>query len=536
MAGEHILCLDVTCQPAHALIVEIEDSRLRLIEKAAIVLNPSSLPENLLKQELSNEGAVYQPPSNTVSQELQNTSDTAPGEQAPVPETNGNSPTVTPLNQMLTSTWSSTILLVPPLEHLSLNLDLPFGDAKNISKILDLEIQDRVAIDTSDFLIEHSTIGPTKGGEYDVHVNLVPKTYLKNLLTLCHNLKVEPVVITTPGGILDALAYLANTRLPRDCALLFETDSYVYLVARIAGIARSDRVIIKDRSSQLDKLATEVRVTLSALQARYQCNFEKIYILEGAHQQAWEEKVDIPIERIKAGEFVSLSNGSQNDLSGSHLDGSHFDSSPFDSSHCAAALVTVFAQEEDAPKPLTNFRTKEFAYSPKMKELLRASRVLLPYVSAVVGMVIIFTLVRYILGHHRISTLEAAMHARIHQAMPTLRLEEGKEVSQVNAEKFRVEQDLTELGTPSKHSPLEILLQVSNDFPTAPNINFSVLNIRGNKITIEGSAPDYTAVERIQKAFEKRKSFYCRVERNRSPSYSAGTGSRSFAFEMFLCE
>jgi hypothetical protein len=66
-------------------------------------------------------------------------------------------------------------------------------------------------------------------------------------------------------------------------------------------------------------------------------------------------------------------------------------------------------------------------------------------------------------------------------------------------------------------------------------ITVNAIKVKGNRITLETSAPDYAAAEALKSALEKKGSRYCRVKMD--PLASAGmAGRRGFRYEVFSCE
>ncbi len=73
----------------------------------------------------------------------------------------------------------------------------------------------------------------------------------------------------------------------------------------------------------------------------------------------------------------------------------------------------VFVRDLNAPPVLTNFRAREFAYSPQVKELYRGLRALLPYALILIGVALLVLTTNNSVRERRISVLENTIRKEI---------------------------------------------------------------------------------------------------------------------------
>src|SRR5690606_33273781 len=126
-----ILSIDVTDHPARAVAVKVEGRKVEILEERSAPLEGLFSPSQLLQlgdsSILNGNGQGADPQSS--SGPLNTNTDAAP------------SLAINTFQELISSVqtpWTSAILIIPPYESHSLNVELPFGDPKNIDKILDL--------------------------------------------------------------------------------------------------------------------------------------------------------------------------------------------------------------------------------------------------------------------------------------------------------------------------------------------------------------------------------------------------------------
>ena len=156
------------------------------------------------------------------------------------------------------------------------------------------------------------------------------------------------------------------------------------------------------------------------------------------------------------------------------------------------------------------------------------------YAAAVLGLLIFSSGLIYGLRAHQIHSLRGAIRDQIQAVIPELQLEEGREVIQLAKENRKLDEELKALGSRSAFSPVDVLISLSNEIPRGSGIEITRVRVRGAKMTMEGVAPSYKAVEAATRALTRLDEIYCRVD-SKQTSTTRG-GSRGFTFEIDLCE
>ena len=128
------------------------------------------------------------------------------------------------------------------------------------------------------------------------------------------------------------------------------------------------------------------------------------------------------------------------------------------------------------------------------------------------------------------------MAAQIKASMPNIDIPEWLEVEALRGQLNKLQDQLKDLGSLSRFSPLDTLVQITKDFPTVPDVAVRSINIKNSRVKLEGTAPDYAAVENIEKKFKAKKELYSRVKSDVSSTMNAGSNGRTFTLEIILAD
>lgn len=553
---QYILSVDATVDPAQAVIVKVDGRSVEVIESRPIDLMGELAPESAPANEAAqpSEPAVQEGSGQEDRPGLQNVPKAArtiattrdqlgelpdePSEGSPSMERrSGGLLSAGPVNlhEVLSTPWTNAVLIIPPEDYLSLNLELPFSDQRNIGKILDLEVQDVVPFDVSEFLLQHTSIAPLAPGSFDVHVSIIPKTYIRRLLKACRSFGFEPLIISTPSSIAAALYYIAPDYFVKNSAIIVAQDPLYYVTSCFEGRIRSERVIRRSQpvpglaggsgprggdseENARQALLLELKMTVAATERRYRGQIECVYLVEntplGWNPAALRQALGRNVQTVNLAELGR----------------------EIQPATAMAGLGAVFAQDVDPPMILTNFRTREFSYLPPLKEVMAGLRLLLPLILSALMLLAVTMITVFYMRERHIGKLRSAMFEQIKAAMPDAEIDESTALQQLQRQNAALDEQLKDLGSPSSLSPLDVLLEISKDFPISSDTFLNQVGIRGNNVKLDGTAPDYAAVDRVEKALNKRKkSVYCRIKKD-SGGLGAVAGSRSFSFEIWLCE
>jgi hypothetical protein len=416
--------------------------------------------------------------------------------------------------------WTNAVVVLPPSEYLSLNLDLPFFTGKNVSKILDLEIQDKVPFSTDEFTLHPNAVGQLASKEQDFHVGLLPRVIIKRVLSTLRGGKVEPLVLTTPSAALSALTSLPQFQESASALFVLPTAQYLAVACKINGTIRADRIIARrTTAAQPTELELssihELRLTILAWQDRYKLELPEVILLsETIDSKNVQLALGCPVRCIRPSTLAPSA----------------------DAASLLGAWSALFGRDEHPPTALSNFRTREFAYSPQLAELAAGLSTLLPFFVATIGLLLITLSATYLLREHRISRLEDGIQSQVQQAIPTLMSPAGRELDALEGENRKLEQQLQSLGSLSALNPLDYFAEIAEDLPLATGITVTRVKIEGTKLKVEGTAPGYAELEKAERMLKRKKNVYCKIRKEAAGATPGRPNARGYTLDISLCE
>ena len=431
------------------------------------------------------------------------------------------------------SGWTAVSVIIPPHDHLALNLNLPFGDARNLDRIVDLEVQDVVPFELDDFLVQYAPLGPMSHGSaaldikeqattsFDVHVGLMPRVFVKNILYLCKAAGIEPNIMTVPSSALGSVYHLGRDFFSSNSAVVFNRGDEFSMAVFINGEVRVERVLYaskliaaahQEAEHPLKAVFTALKLMLAATERRYGTRVENVYLLgrevKGANLQ---QLFGRPIQGIQMRDFIK-SEGSLGGLS---------------------PLGAPFAADDSTLTPLSNFRSREFSFTPKIGEFLRAFIGTTKYLQIAVGAVAIGVLCTYLVRAYTISAIESSLTKQIATVIPGF----TAPPSEIRSALMKAESNLTEelgvLASPAKVSPLDALLEILKLLPQSESITINSIKITNTKAQITGNAPQLSAIETVGKALKANSGVFSKV--TATPGTSA-QGKFNFTVELILTQ
>jgi hypothetical protein len=551
-----ILSIDLSAQPCDLSLSAVEGSKLEVIEASTVTLPLLAEREALCKQDLvpileaiEKRSAKLNRKRGTAVDEG-SAEDLDSGEQdtrlesEPSEENEGSiesdpmyalaKDSVEVLRRTVATfpEWSAISVIIPPHDHLALNLNLPFGDARNLDRIVDLEVQDVVPFELEDFLVQYSSLGPiTQGGaaidlkaeptmQYDVHVGLMPRLFVRNILYLCKAAGLEPNIMTVPSSALGSVYHLGRDFFTTNSAVVFNRGDEFSMAVFINGEVRVERVLYASKihspvdanEHPLKAVFTALKLMLSATERRYNTRVENVYLLgrevKGSNLQ---QLFGRPIQGLNLKDFIK-SDGAIGGLS---------------------PLSAPFAADESTKPPLSNFRTRELSFTPKIGEFLRALMGTAKYFQIAVGAVIIGILLTYLVRAYTISAIQSSLTQQIATVIPGF----TASPSEIRPELLKAEGKLTEelgvLASPAKVSPLDALLAILKLLPSGENVTINSIKISGIKAQITGTAPQLSSIEAVGKALKANNGVFSKV--TATPGSSA-QGKFNFTVELILAQ
>ncbi|RMD87140.1 MAG: hypothetical protein D6808_01970 [Candidatus Dadabacteria bacterium] len=408
--------------------------------------------------------------------------------------TDPSSDALTNLSNALTlfsTHWRTSVLILPSTETLSLNIELPFKDTKQIEKILPMEVQDIVPFKIEEFHLVSRCIAPMNGNGFDIHVDLIKKWELKRLISALQSINIDPRVVCLPAHALASAYWAARDYFRDNCCLLWRDSDNLSFLGVMHGEPRITRSIQPPKETGDADIYREMRLTIGYMEKRYEKVVEKVYCL-GSHPELGEVQgfLGRDVEEVKIGELIKLEKPAES----------------------LAPLVAI--QVLASPQPaLTNFRSGQFKYRPRFRELIAGLRTLVPYVVFLAILAVASVGLQYYLNTKKIDRLKNAITNVAKGVLKSSGPISPSAAPLLMRDEIRkLEDRLKSLGSLSSLSTLESFAAVSQDLPSNLGLSIYSLSIKENRVNIKGTAPDYSTLDKIEAAFKKKPHTYCKVK------------------------
>jgi hypothetical protein len=413
----------------------------------------------------------------------------------------------------LPQTWTATSVILPQNDFLALNLDLPFADSRNLDRIIDLEVQDVVPFELEPFFVQYSSLGApgedsaaakgaTSNQHFDVHVGLLPRVLVRNVLDICKQAGLEPNVLTVPSSAIGAVYQLAKEFLGgANSAVVYNRGDEYCIAIYINGEVRVERSVYasqiipasspEKRREDMQFIFTALKLILASTERRYGEKIDKVYILgrqvkgSNAHQLFGK-----PLEGLPLGEILKSSDGQIG----------------------ISALSAVFAQDDAVSSPLSNFRSREFSFTPRIAEFIRAligtkRSLFRAAISVMLAICAVYGARAYL-----ISSYENDLIARIRKVVPTFPDEPQRVKENLMTAVSKLSEELGAFGSRSKVTPADAFVEVVKSIPNNGDIAVTSIRVSGVKIQISGNAAELSPVERFVKLLDSQKEIFSKVE------------------------
>ena len=552
-----ILSIDLSAQPCDLSLSSVEGNQVEVVAASTARLPILAERTELCKRDLSKlfesigesfkksgdkksggkqsgSGSENKRPEGTETAELAaDDSSDETTERDPLYEVARDS--ITTIRSSLTSfsEWTAVSVIIPPHDHLALNLNLPFGDARNLDRIVDLEVQDVVPFELDDFLVQYAPLGPMSHGNaaldskeqsatsYDVHVGLMPRIFVKNILHLCKAAGIEPNIITVPSSALGSVYHLGRDFFSSNSAVVFNRGDEFSMAVFINGEVRVERVLYaskliaaanQEAEHPLKAVFTALKLMLAATERRYGTRVENVYLLgrevKGANLQ---QLFGRPIQGIQMRDFIK-SDGALGGLS---------------------PLGAPFAADDSNLAPLSNFRSREFSFTPKIGEFLRAFVGATKYIRIAAAAFIVGVLCTYLVRAYTISAIESSLTKQVATVITGFTAPPSEIRSALMKAESKLTEELGVLASPAKVSPLDALLEILKLLPQNETVTINSIKISGTKAQITGTAPQLSAIETVGKALKANNGVFSKV--TATPGTSA-QGKFNFTVDLVLTQ
>jgi len=417
--------------------------------------------------------------------------------------------------------WSACCVTVPAYHNLSINVRLPFGDSRSINRIVDLEVQDLLPFDVGEFSVQYACIGPwstgqspavplpsdkSEGGQlFDVHVGLLPRLLIKNLLALCKAVGLEPNIMSTPAGTVGAVYHIARDYFKENSAILFGRGEQFHLVSLIEGQVRVEHTIQPDQfagamlngngahhsysnaaqfdpSDRYGRILTSLKLILASIERKYGTRLHTLFVLDKqVRATQLQQAIGRRVETFDLKDVLKCG--------------------PFELG--IGPLGTVFASDDSPAPSISNFRTREFSFSPHFGEVLRALHSSWKYLVIALGSICLVVAGVYAAREYRLVGMKADLLAQIRTIIPNFDPPDGDIRAGLLQAETKLSEDLGVLGSPAKFTPLDALLKITKQIPDVQGFTINSIKISGARAQVVGFVPEVSAAEKFQRDLKK---------------------------------
>jgi hypothetical protein len=512
-----ILGIDISCQPCELTVSQVDGTQVEVLHRTVVSL-PVFSSHDLLKTP-GLVAAVVKSQNSTV-EVAANSASNAGASSAELAQAfleHNKEAVLGSISELrravaeLPTIWTATSVILPQNDFLSLNLDLPFADAKNLDRIIDLEVQDVVPFELEPFFVQYAPLGAVSdssgsaktlsGQQFDVHVGILPRVIVKNVLDICKEAGLEPNILTVPSSAIGAVYKLANEFVTSNSAIVYNRGDEYCIAVCINGEVRVERSVYASqilsavsperRQENLQHIFTALKLILASAERRYKTKVDKVYLLgrqvkgTTAHQLFGR-----PLEGLPLDDILKSSDGQVG----------------------ISALSAVFAQDDALTTPLSNFRSREFSFTPRVAEFIRALMgtkrlVLRSLVGVALAAAIVFGARAYL-----ISSYEQELIARIRKVIPVFPEQPERVRENLMDAVNKVSEELGALGSRAKVTQAEAFVEVVKSIPTNGEIAVTSIRVSGVRIQISGNAAELSPIERFIKVLDARKDIFSKVE------------------------
>ncbi|NMC61977.1 MAG: hypothetical protein GYA55_02285 [SAR324 cluster bacterium] len=506
-----VLVIDLTRDPILAYIVDVSTNEGLILERAT-ASRLSWLSEYSRKSLEKNKIDSEVVPIDTNGTSLQDNPTTMPFNGGEV---------LLSLVKQFTREWTNSVVILPPIDYISFGLNAPFGDMKRLSKVLLSEVQDTVPFELDEMHLHYRSMQFLGRDDFFVHVGLIPKQFIRDMLVWLNEATIEATILCPSTCVLSTFYDLSEGASPLAALIHYDYPNMnfgIFIDAKFC-VDRTfnyftDNEGQEHRDHFIESSLRQFRTMLLAFEKRFDRNIPQILVFG-------KEVNTLLLQDLFPQREIRL-----------YADEEYKVDSDF-----FAKKAALFGRDEKAPEPLVNFRSGEFKVGIKWAGLFHCIQQVLPYFLTFCVCTVVTLLVSYFARESRLEAIQATTVETIRELIPSIDPNSSSPSEFVKSELATIQKQLRDLGSPFQLSPLDALVELSKDFQKRSNATIRRINIVGNKVTIEGSAPNYAAMDTLEKAFKKKKRTYCQVKNTvNATGASGGSSTLNFSFTLELCE
>jgi hypothetical protein len=529
---QSILGIDFSAEPCELCLVAAEGGRLQVTARSTVELSVFSDIRRLCTVELAPILSSFKQPSKGGG----SLDETATTDESRTLSDNTRDALdkLSAALKALNGEWTSSVVILPAHDHVSLNLNLPFNDTKMLERVIDMEVQDVVPFELNEFSVQPTALGHYARGDtslsaeadppYDIHVGLLPRTFVANVLALCKAVGVEPNVMTVPSSAVASVFHLGPTYFTSNSAVILQRADQYAIAVLVNGQVRVEKTLRASEllpasphaepSAERRPVYTALKLLLAASERRYGTKVEKLFFLgTDTSDPLLQQVLGRPVEPLSTGDFLTNADGSVS----------------------IAALSTVFARDNGAPAALSNFRSREFSFTPKLAEFIRALAGARRQLINAVLSVVVLTAGVFLAREYNLARSREKLVEQIRTVIPDFDPGEADVRAALIRAEAKLSDELGVLGPIAKVTPLDALLEIMRLLPTDNGVTITSIKVTSKRnAQITGITPQLSTIETVKEALSKgRGDVFSKV----TAAPGAPSGSRyNFTVELTLSQ
>lgn len=395
--------------------------------------------------------------------------------------------------------FENTVLVVDPLLYHSLPVHLAIKDKTKINQILPGILQDVCPYEIDGF-VTASSISPNGSADKShVHVAIADKNSIKATLEACRASDLDPIAIVSHTGASTALSTLDDGY---EIIIIWDGEEL------IASLIKN-HILVTEKIANCKSPDAALTQFIGTLTENFTSTINKV---------SWYGNE--PSENVK-------------NLLGSN-EVSYYPL-PDDTSarEFLAREAALFGYDNNKLPLSANFRVGEFRLKPRISVVIQEIVRLKSWIFSFIAILIVSALAYVAFLKAASYSLEQSIINMTSAVLPNSEFSDSTSaLSALKNETATLDKQLQGLGNIGKDSPVEILALLSRDIPTTVGVQINTLEIKEAGIVIEGIAPDYQAIEKLKKEFDKKRLSYCGVKLSNVIDVGA---RKQFRFDLAPC-
>lgn len=416
--------------------------------------------------------------------------------------TSSSEPLSESINKLLgqmPQTYENTVLVVDPQLYHSLPVHLAIKDKTKINQILPGILQDICPYEIDGFVTATSISPNGIADKSHVHVAIADKNSVRLLIDACRSSDLDPIAIVSHSGASTALSTVDNGY---EVVIVWDGSEF------IASLIRN-RILVTEKIAICKSPEEALMQFFGSLAEHFPSTISKLNWF-GLEPSANSKEI--------IGSIQTIHTPLPDEMSAREF---------------LAREAALFGYDDNKIPISANFRVGEFRLKPRLSVLLNEVIKLKGWIISFLAILFVSAIAYITFLKLASFSLEKSIINMTREVLPNANITDANSaLSTLKNETATLDKQLQGLGNIGKDSPVEMLAVISRDIPSTVGVQVNTLEIKETGIVIEGLAPDYQAIEKLKKEFDKKRLSYCGVKLSNVIDVGA---RKQFRFDLAPC-